>query len=1138
MTRLGLKLALRLGGLWISACCMSLCYGQAITATVQGVVSDAGGAAVSGASVKVENTATGISRSGQTDSAGRYEFTALNPGAYQITVEASGFSKKVLTGIVLQVSQEARIDIQLEVGQVVNTVMVQASGALLETETSSNGTVIDNKKVVELPLSNRQFYSLALLSPAAYQPAQSSVLGFRGGINVAGAPETTNQFTINGIYDNDIGTGQPSFRPSIEDIQEFKLLTGVYSAEYGRMEGGQVVVATKSGSNQFHGVAYEFIRNQVTDAKPYFTQVGGVNPAFKQNTFGGTIGGPIIKDKTFFFFAYEGQRIRQQITSLATVPTTDMLAGNINVGVPLYNPVTGQQLPSLVPGQFSYNLPQQLPTLWASKAASVGQQIASLGFPAPTYATPAGTIPGNNYNFSETRAETMNEYSGRIDHTISSKNSLFGTYNYFEDPAFEPSNSLCSALVLPKFGCYTNQISQLANITWTHIFNSSWLNETRFGFERLNQPRVSQDDTAIGTAFPGLPGAFTGDTANNLGLPSTSITGYSQFGGATNLPQDRIDDHWQIVDEVTWNHGAHTVKVGADLFAVKNTSLYVTEGRGALIFDVPTLQAINADYDTPTLNFGTTGYEIADLLLGIPATTANSPTAPKAHNRYGSYHLFVLDDWKVTPHLTLNLGLRYELDVPVYDAHGDLSNFNLATGTYLLPGAGSYTHLYHYDYNNFAPRIGFAWQPYGKESTVLKGGYGVFYDQPLLYNNFYTFSTQFPQYNPQTFVPGPSPIGGGITLANPFPSALLPAECTGTQPVADCSTTLSPNGVDPNYRTPYLTEWSLGVQQGLTKNMFFESTYFGSKGTKLPFIIDENQAPPNTLSTSDAQATRPFPDFLSIYYYTTNLNSEYQSWQNKLQQNFSNGVSFLLAYTWGKSIDGGDVIGTYTAASSGSGLPQDSANQRGDRGLSDFDVRHRIVFSPVVQLPFGAGKPYLNSGWGARLAGDWQISGIYTYQTGRPFSVFNSAASNNSGSFANVDRPDVIPGQNPNAHFDAVAGTKTKNPTEWFNIHAFSIAPPGEFGDEGRNTITGPGYDEVDITLARVFSITERVRAQFRAEAFNLANHPNFFNPAAQSNEFPSSSVGQLPATYTGSFGSITQSNNPRELQFSLRISF
>ncbi len=225
--------------------------------------------------------------------------------------------------------------------------------------------------------------------------------------------------------------------------------------------------------------------------------------------------------------------------------------------------------------------------------------------------------------------------------------------------------------------------------------------------------------------------------------------------------------------------------------------------------------------------------------------------------------------------------------------------------------------------------------------------------------------------------------------------------------------------------------------------MFFETTYFGSKGTKLPFIINENQEAPNTLSTGAAQALRPYPEFLNIYYYTTNLNSEYQSWQNKLQQNFSNGVSFLVAYTWGKSIDGGDVIGTYTAASSSSGLPQDSTNQRGDRGLSDFDVRQRIVFSPVVQLPFGAGKKYLQTGWGARLAGDWQVSGIYTYQTGRPFSVFNSSASNNSGSFSNVDRPNVIVGQNPNAHFDSVAGMNTHNPTEWFNIHAFSIATSG-----------------------------------------------------------------------------------------------
>lgn len=1071
-------------------------FGQA-SGTLEGYVFDSSNAAIPNAAVTIMSIKTGVTRKTTTDGSGHYIVTSLNPETYTITADAPGFSEKVLTGINLQVGTDEREDLILTVGQQSETVSIQATPDVVNTEQSQNGQLINNETVVQTPLANRQFYALALISPAAYQPAQNSTLGFRGGFNVAGALETTNQFTINGIYDNDMGTNQPSFRPSVEDIQEFKLLTGVYPAEYGRMSGGQLLIITKSGGNVVHGSAYEFIRNQVTDAKPFFTQKGGIQPAFKQNTFGITAGGPIIKNKLFVFGAYEGQDIRQQITALATVPTAQMMQGLFSIPTQLYNPQTGAPLAKNAQGFYDLSA---LP-LWNSPSALIGRQIATLGYPAPTFATPANTLPGNNYNFSETRSETMNEGSARVDYTISDKDSLWGSFSMFTDPSFEPSNILCSAYVLPKFGCYTNQISTLANVTYTHIFSPNLLNEARIGFDRLQQPRVSEDNTAIGTQFPGLPGAFTqAGIKNNLGLPNTTVVGYSTVGGATNLPQNRWDNHYELYDAVTWTHGQHTFKFGTDLLFVRTTDLLILQGRGALTFNSALL-----GLDNGNTHFGSTNYALSDLLLGLPANTAANPTAPINHMNYQGYDLFAQDDWKVTPRLTLNLGLRWELDAPVYDTGYLMSKFDLATGQIVKASPTTFKRPYNYTYHDFAPRVGFAYQLFNRTTSVLKGGYGIYYTAPIIYNEFLSFGFQYPIRNPQTYTPGPYNSGLGISLTNPFPPGQSPGGAT-----------LSPLAVNQNYRTPYMTEWTLGLEQALSSTIGLEMTYFGSKGTRLPIEYNVNSAPPNTLSTAAAQATRPYPGYLNINYYDTASNSEYDSLQVALRKSYSQGVTFLMAYTWGKSIDGFSGIGS---GSNSSGAVQNPHNLAAERGLSDFNVANRFTFSPVAELPFGKGKKYFNSGMASKIAGGWQISGIFTAQSGRPFTVFD-ASVNNSGSFTGADRPNIVPGQNPNA------GPHTVQ--EWFNTAAFTLAPKGQFGNAGRNIVIGPSYVDLDAALAREFNITERLTGQFRVESFDALNHPNFFNPLTQGVQYGSGAA----------FGSITQANLPREMQFALRLLF
>jgi hypothetical protein len=1112
-----------------------LMQAQTVTATLSGTVLDSTDAVVATAKVTVSNKAIGYTRSLSADDQGRYTLANLQPGVYVVVVEAAGFSTKTFNNITLNVGDVERLDLHVDAGSTAESVSVSAADTLLQTDTSSNATVIDNKQVVELPLANRQFYSLALLSPAAYQPAQNSTLGFRGGINIAGASEISNQFTVNGIYDNDMGVAQPSFRPSVEVIQEFRLLTGVYPAEYGRMSGGQVVIITKSGSNAFHGSAYEFLRNEYTDAKPYFTAPGAKTPSFKQNTFGATIGGPIKKDRTFFFFGYEGQRIRQAVTALAVVPTTANLNGLFS-GKTLYDPSTGLPMTPIAGTANSYDLSSAMAGTgkfhYGSVGAVAGQTIARLGFPAPNL-----TGSSSNYAFQETRTENMNEYTARVDHRFSDKDTINGSFNLFKDPAFEPSNSLCSSYVVPKFGCYTNQISTLVNVTYDRVLTGSMVNDLRLGFQRLQQPRVQEDNTAIGSAYTGLPGGpyFTqANYANNLGLPNTAISGYATIGGATNLPQNRWDNHYQVADTFTWTHGSHTFKLGADLLLAKSTNVITSSGRGAFVVNDASIATVAGTGN----HVGYTGDSLADFLLGLTYSSTIGATAGTVYLNFQGQDYFVQDDWKIKPNLTLNLGLRYEYDKPVYSPHNTTSNFSLSQQQFLAAGGSNPTSIYDPDYNNFAPRFGFSWQPYGQARTVVKGATGVFYNTPLLYNQFLTTGTQSPFRNVSTFNSTQSVAAtrtvNTISLDSPFSvpnSTPLPSCLTGAQ--TNCSASLSPLSIDRGYRTPYITEWSMGVEQQITNSMVFETTYFGSKGTRLPLSISANVINPATYTVNNRvprQSDRPYANFSTVSSQGTRTNSEFHSWQNSLKQSNHNGVTFLLAYTFAKSIDGGGGIGS---GSNSSGTAQNPYNLKAERGLSDFDVRHRVVFSPVAELPFGKGKAYLNQGLASKLFGGFQLSGIFTFQTGRPFTITNSS-TNNSGYFGNADRPNLV--ADPNAAVNTSNGTKTHTVAQWFNTAAYTnpaaftvvngvVTKVGQFGTAGRNQVIGPKYTDLDLTLSRTFPIVERVNGQFRVESFNLLNHPNFLNPLSTGAQFG-----------TSAFGTITQANAPRDLQFSLRI--
>jgi hypothetical protein len=1045
----------------------SLLLAQTPTATVTGIVKDQSGGIVATAKITIKNTGTNITREVMTNKDGEYTVPLLQIGSYEVSVESAGFRKQVKTGLTLQVGETARLDFAMELGQVSDTVQVTAEAPTTQTETASLGTVVDNRHVVDIPVNGRQFYSLATLVPGVTPPVQNSTLSFRGGFNVAGASEVANNFTLNGFNNNNQDVSAPNFRPSLDVIAEFKVLTGVYPAEFGYGSGGQVQVTTKSGTNEFHGVAYEYIRNAAVDARNFFLSPSSATPPFKRNQFGATIGGPIVKNKTFFFAGYEGFRLRQDINSLTTVPVPAFLNGNFSsLKTTIYQPGTKTPFPgNIIP---------------ANQIDPAGKALLSY-YPNPTSPTVAGAAPSNNYLFSEIRKERMDEGSLRIDQTFSEKDTLRMTANFFDDPAFEPSNTLCGARLLPGFGCYSNQKSQLYGITETHVFSPVLVNEARVGYTLLNQPRIMEDDGIQFVQAYNIP-AFAGGRDNG-GIPAATITSYSTLGNATNLPQNRWDSTYLLGDSVVWSHAKHTFKFGVDASQFRSSQYYVQYGVGSFTFT------------SGATTYPTSGYALADVLLGRPATTQRVPTYPnKWYQSTTTIGLFAQDDYKVTSKFTVNYGLRWELYTPTTEKYNQESSFSPLTGGMIQAGQnGIGSNLWNPRYRNFAPRLGLSWQPFGDGKTVIHAGAGIFYNAPTSGNGILAIFYNPPIRTPQTFTSTlASPLVG---LANSFPAA-------------NAGTSSSPFGIAQNFAMPTIDEWSFNIERELIPSWVLDVTYFGSKGSHLPINRNINQPRPS--GVAGVTLPRPYAGFANISFAESVGNSVYNSLQVKLQKRYSAGLSLLTTFTYGRSIDDGNGIATSTTASSTT--PQDALNLAGERGRSDFDIKYRFVFSPVYELPFGKGKPFVNQGFWSYVVGGWQVSALFSAQTGGPLTPYYSG--NVSGTLNTKDRPNLV--GDPNS------GPKT--PQQWFNVAAFASPGSGNFGNAGRNIINGPGMVNLDASVVRNFRFKERFGIQFRAQAYNALNHVNF--------NYPSATID------SASVGTISSALDPRTLEAALRLVF
>ncbi|HEU4712067.1 MAG TPA: TonB-dependent receptor [Pyrinomonadaceae bacterium] len=1037
---------------------------QTLRATVRGTIYDPNRAVIPGASITVTNVDTKESRTVTSGDNGEYAVSSLLPGRYQLDVEGSGFVK-LSQQIELLVNEIQRHDVTLRPEGPTIYAPVAESEITLKQDSASLGTVIEKRPITGLPLDGRNFFELSLLVPGAVPPAQGSAGSVRGdfAFSVNGAREDANNFLLDGVYNIDPKLNTFGVRPSVDAIREFEMLTSTYDASFGRNPGAQVNVVLNSGTNDFHGSLFEFHRNAALDARNFFAPAGEPKPKYLRNQFGGAIGGPIVRDRTFFFADYEGTRSREGVTRITNVPTAEERVGNFSnsvFGVPT-NPFSGQPFDGgTIPAFFIH---------------PVGRAIAAL------YPLPNRNVPFQNFVSSPTQRDDNDSFDVRIDHRLTDRADLAFRYSFGERDLFEPFTGPSFSAV-PGFGDFVGRRSQNAMVGLTMVFTPKLVNEVRGAFSRV-AGSVTQEASVVNSDV-GLP--TVSPRPRDLGLSFITITGYSPIGDEGNNPQNSVTNVYQILDNASYVRGNHLFKFGADMRFSQQNAFRDVESRGRLQFS-PFFQL--------------TGNALADMLLGFPLLTAVAHVDNPQQIRTESYNLYVNDSWRVTPRFTLTAGLRYEYNSPPVDAEDRATVFDLNSrqivpvGTNGVPRSG-----FEADKNNFAPRVGFAWTI--GEATVLRGGYGVYYDQsPLAPAESLYFNSPFFDNNIFFSLPGLP-----LTLDNPFPS-FFPF------PLPD-----SALAIQPDLRTGYMQHWNFNIEREIGNKSVLEVAYVGSKGTKLLTARDINQPQPQVLPPGLPFVPRPDPRFDDIDLLESRGNSNYNALQVRFQQRLYHGLTSLVSYTWSKSID--DASNFFSSAGDPN-FPQNSYNVAAERGRSNFDVRQRLSVSYSYSLPFGKGRTYLaNDGWISTLLTGWETHGIITAQTGRPFTVALLSEIDNSGTgrsilgFGANDRPNVV--GDPNI--------SNRTPERWFNTGAFAFPAPGTFGNAGRNILDGPGFQNVNASLMKNTNLTERLNLQFRAEIFNLFNHPNF----------------NLPDNFLGSptFGRISSARDPRHIQFGLKLLF
>jgi outer membrane receptor protein involved in Fe transport len=1069
-----------------------LAYGQVDTATIVGTVHDTSGAVIISGAVTVTATDTGIKTTVRTDSTGNYVVTPLRIGNYSVTVEAPGFRTETHSGIVLQVQDRLRVDFTMQVGSVNEAVNVEAAVPVIETETSSLGDVVTSQQVTDLPLNGRDFTQLATLttgvikiteSSGSINGATSQSNGNAGGaFAVNGTRGNLNNFMLDGIDNNSNDNAGNVLQTNVDAIQEFKIQTSDYSAEFGRSGGAVINATVKSGTNQFHGTAFDFLRNDDLDARNFFEPTGSPKAPFRQNQFGGTLGGPILRNKTFFFMDYQGTRAGTSNPDISTVPTLAEIGGNFNGVATIFDPNSTQMVNgNVVRTPFAGNV------IPAQDLDPIAHAVAQL-YPAPN-------IPGalaNNYVVDASGNLQIDQADVRVDHTISNRQQIFARYSLSQETRFvqPPLPGLADGGNYGT-GNYLDD-TRGAAVGYTFTISPTMVNEYRMGFNRAhyidNKPAYGQNYPSAGLAVPGV----TGSSAVN-GLTLFGPGFYTALGEPGYTPTTSTSQEFQYGDTLSIIRGKHSIKVGTELRWSQFNLFQIGYPRGYFSF------AGLFTADSPSSGDGT-GNPLADMLLGLPQDSQIS-TLTYFGNRQQTYGGFVQDDYKLSRKLTLNLGLRYDYTTPIKEAHNQQANFDFATGQVMPAGvngvsAGTVTS----DKDDFSPRVGLAYNIF--KDTVIRAGYGRFFS----YQEIRTGDPLQIAYNLPFFYQVNEPsdsITPALTVSGGFPR-LNPSQAV------DAGVTISGSGVGSHLHAPVLDEWNFNIQQQLPANILLEVAYVGSKSTHLQVLLDPNQDP--TPGPGPIQARRPYPQYSGFTDIVDRGNSNFDALEIKAEKRLSNGLMYLSSFTFSKSMN--DQPEICCAAP----WPQNSYDVSGERGPSDFDQKFRWVSSFDYLLPFGKGQRFANTSRAADLAiGGWHLGGIVTLHTGFYFSPAMYDPSNTgSQGLARTDRT---------CNGNLAPGQRTVN--DWFDLSCFPLPSGYAFGDSGKNVLIGPGMIDADMSLRKMFFLTERFRTEFRAEFFNIANHPIFAIP----NYY-------IPAG-PGSAGTITSTAaTQREIQLALKLLF
>jgi hypothetical protein len=1104
-------------------------WAQIPTADLTGTITDPSGAAVSGAKITITNNATAAQRTVTSNDSGVYSLPSLPPGNYSVRVELSGFKAEQRANVELQVGQVARIDFVLQVGNLTETVEVTGGAPVLQTEDATIGTVIENKRIVDLPLNGRNPLQLVSLTPGATTngPASSQGQQRMGGarnafaLNVSGQRLAYNHYALDGVENTDPNFNTYLFLPSVDALQEFKVESGTYSAEYGRGLT-QVNMTTHSGSNGLHGTLFEFLRNSDLDAKNFFDPAGPIAP-FRRNQFGATAGGPVWipkiingKDKLFWFVDYEGLREAKAQTAIFSMPPALDRTGDFSgfSGV-IYDPATRMLNAD---GTVNPGTPFANNIIPANRISTISQAVLKNWFPLPNRAASNGYT--SDYVSNEGRSLNNDQYTIRGDYVQNTASTYTFRFSHTNDVGYTP-------LTTPGLG-YNNHVTVAQPMIGnTLVIGPNKVNEFKFAVSRLNaanqQPSANTTNWVSKLGIGGVPT----DISEYWGVPvfQWSNGAISGVGECSDCPFVNHDTVFQWTDNFSWTHGKHSFKFGTDDRIMRYNQIGAVVARGRFTYS-GTYTASPSISSPPPQN------DLADFLLGDQYTSEGQSGAPIAAFRSYSMNLYAMDSWKVSSKLTVNYGLRYELEPPYADKYDHIVNisFNWANtiypAVYVRAGTGDFyggtppppfqlpagipfvrngmfgDRAYQTSYKDIAPRLGMAYSLNSK--TVIRAGTGIYFVRDIGNAQFdlvrnAPFSTRRSENAQSSLVPS-------LNFQEPFVQTATPSFILVNQ---------------YNMATPYVPEWSFGVERQISTNSSFEASYVGSSGVHLQRLMTYNTAtpgPPTNINNRRPQ----WPYYGGTFQTMADpSHSTYHSLQLRFQQRLSHGLTVLSSYSYSKSIDNGSGIRT----SDGDSLtPSNDYNLRLDRGLSAFDFRHRWTTSFLYELPIGRGRALLGNSNRLidSLLGGWQVGGIATFQSGFPFTLYCGSSSVQNG--GDNCYPDNL-GGDPNLPSDQ------RGPSLWFNKANFvnRISDPSlptyRYGNNSRNNVIGPPLVDVDFSMSKNFRFSEKRGLEFRSEFFNLPNHPIFGQPNT--------------STGTPAFGTITSTRvDSREIQFGLKLNY